>query len=163
VGPDNGLLLPAARALGGPGGCRRLERVPRPTGLPPCETFHGRDLFAPAAALLASGKASPEELGPAAAPRVVPQEPTPPHRVLRVDGFGNLITSLPGEALRGASAVRIAGHLVTTLVRCYADAAPGAVVALAGSSGRVEISAVQGSAAALLRCGRGDPVELLTA
>ncbi|HKX74811.1 MAG TPA: SAM-dependent chlorinase/fluorinase, partial [Acidimicrobiia bacterium] len=67
VGPDNGLLSPAVAMVGGASAVHALEnpeaRIPGPGA-----TFQGRDIFAPAAALLASGEASLEELGPPVEP-----------------------------------------------------------------------------------------------
>jgi len=74
VGPDNGLLLPAARSLGTPGNFPLAYRIAICNGAlgfglgPISDTFHGRDVFAPVAALLASGK-SPASMGPRVRPR----------------------------------------------------------------------------------------------
>ena len=63
VGPDNGLLSPAVAMVGG---ASRMVSIENPEAMIPSpgETFHGRDVFAPAAALLASGEAAIEDLGP---------------------------------------------------------------------------------------------------
>ena len=156
VGPDNGLLLPAALAMGGDLQAWELENVPCP-GRIRTATFHGRDLFAPAAALLASGTRAPSDLGPVASPpRSIEPSGDPGHeRVLHVDHFGNLITSLPASALPGLRGVEIRGQTIDTLVQTYAEAQGAAPVLLAGSSGRIEISVALGSAARKLRVEAG--------
>ncbi len=99
VGPDNGLLAPAVAMVGGADLIVSIEeaayRLPSPG-----QTFHGRDVFAPAAAVLASGQATIEELGPVLSPDsiqplLVPlAEPAGTGKVratvLWVDTFGNV-------------------------------------------------------------------------
>jgi S-adenosylmethionine hydrolase len=80
--------------------------------------------------------------------------------VVFVDHFGNLITNIPGEAVAEMSLPRVAGRLVPRRVRTYADAAPGELVALAGSDGLLEIAVVGGSAARQLGAGVGAAVEV---
>jgi S-adenosylmethionine hydrolase len=77
--------------------------------------------------------------------------------VITVDRFGNLVTNL--IAPRGGS-VSVAGRAVGEVVRTYADAPPGELVALVGSTGLVEIARRDGSAARELGVGRGAPVIL---
>src|SRR5207244_8057833 len=109
VGPDNGLLVPAAARLGGATSARKLEnpelRAPNPS-----RTFHGRDVFAPAAAHLARGVAL-EELGPQLDPSslvrlVVPEPSVEPGRiratVLTVDGYGSAGLNLQRDDLARA-------------------------------------------------------------
>jgi S-adenosylmethionine hydrolase len=157
VGPDNGVLSPAllhpdAAAV----------RLPVPAGASP--TFHGRDLFAPAAAALARGVAM-ESLGAPAEEPLVRRTPEPTRRddgtirgiVITIDRFGNAVTNL--MARRGG-AVIVAGRTVP-LGRTYADAASGAPLALVGSSGLVEIAVRDGSAAVQLGLGRGSEVVLV--
>jgi S-adenosylmethionine hydrolase len=164
VGPDNGLLTaflgPGARAFAlAPGGA-----------LPPprCATFHGRDLFAPAAALLAQG-AEPASLGPAVPDPV--RLPWPQADVaggeargetLAADPFGNLVTSLREADLAGGGVARaeVDGR-PARWVRTFADGRPGELLALVGSGGRVEIALREASAAALLGRTRGVPVRLV--
>ena len=163
VAPDNGLLTPvlargAWRAFELTTTALRLPRVSR--------TFHGRDVFAPAAAHLARGVA-PERFGPAVADPVV--VPWPEVRgvggavagaVLHVDRFGNLITSIAAEAverLGSAASIHIAGRRLP-LVGTYADLPRGAAGALIGSSNRLEVAVREGSAASVLKARRGTPV-----
>jgi S-adenosylmethionine hydrolase len=154
VGPDNGLLLGALEAdpavaaveLGEPRFWRTAE---------PSATFHGRDVFAPVAAHLARGVAL-ELLGPAVSPDSLVKLELPAWRpvpggadgaVQAVDGFGNLISNVPGTVLsgHGAWSVSIAGRTVTGR-RTYGEVLPGEALALVGSHGFVEIAMCQGRA-----------------
>jgi hypothetical protein len=165
VGPDNGLFTFALEEIGWTAVALtaaeyRLPEVSR--------TFHGRDVFAPAAAHLARGVA-PERFGPAVDDPVL--VPWPEVRavggavagaVLHVDRFGNLITSIAADAVEALGAgvsVHIAGrHL--PLVGTYADLPLGAAGALIGSGNRLEVAVREGSAAALLKARRGTPVAI---
>jgi len=156
VGPDNGVLSPALLRSG-----VRVVELPVPAQA--SATFHGRDVFAPAAARLASG--SPlEALGRTHDSPVLRRTPearrladgTMSGEVITVDRFGNLITNL--VAPRGGSLV--IGERVVPIVRAYGDAAAGDVLAMAGSSGLLEIAVRDGSAGATLGAARGTPVLL---
>lgn len=154
VGPDNGLLSPALLMAGS----RAVSlTVPQQASA----TFHGRDVFVPAAAALLAGT-SLDALGhPVLAP-VVRRTPEARRRedgsiageVITVDRFGNAITNCLG--LRGGS-IEVAGHTLA-IARTYADTAAGALTALCGSNGLIEIAVRDGSAAAVLGLGRGTPV-----
>ena len=156
VGPDNGVLSPALFALDARVVLLTVDAKASPT-------FHGRDVFAPAAAQLARG-ASLEMLGEPFADPVRLRTPLPRRssdgilhgEILTIDRFGNAITNL---AARDFVTVQVGGHEVR-LVRTYGEAAPGELVALVGSSGFVEIAVRDGHAAARLRLCRGQPVEL---
>jgi S-adenosylmethionine hydrolase len=82
--------------------------------------------------------------------------------VVFVDHFGNLITNLPGEAFVALATrpvrVSVGSHPVPCQVRTYAEAPPGTLVALIGSTQRLEIAVVQGSAARRLQLGVGSSV-----
>lgn len=156
VGPDNGVLSPALLLPG-------ARAVELPVSAQASATFHGRDVFAPAAAALATG-APLESLGLPCDDPIVRRTPEA-HRladggvqgeVIAVDRFGNLVTNL--IARRGGG-VEVAGRRVP-IARTYADAAPGALLALTGSSGLVEIAQRDGSASRALGLGRGAPVVL---
>ena len=157
VGPDNGVLSPALLHAGA-----RCVSLAVPAGAAP--TFHGRDVFAPAAARLALG-ASLETLGAVEGDPVIRRTPEATRRddgavqgeVITVDRFGNAVTNL--LAMRGGQ-VQVGG-LSLALRRTYADAAPGEPVALVGSSGLVEIAVRDGSAAERLGLKRGSSVALL--
>src|SRR5262245_17003171 len=169
VGPDNGLLSLAVALNGGP--ALAVEIANRAYRLEPLSrTFHGRDLFAPAAAHLAAG-VSLARFGPSVTDLV--SLPLPPAscaegrvsgEVIGVDRFGNLVTSITEADLAGlggeASAllVEIAGRAVGAPVTAYAEAAPGGAGAVMGSTGRLEVFVREGSARALLGCERGASV-----
>ncbi len=166
IGPDNGLLTPflcpgaRVHALSaGPGG-----RLPTPASA----TFHGRDLFAPAALLLAAGGA-PAALGPEVSDPVRLEWPVAEHRedevrgvALAADRFGNLVTSVRAADV-GDARVRtaIAGGLPARWVRTFGEGRPGELLALIGSGGRVEIAVREGSAAGRLGAVRGLPIRLV--
>jgi S-adenosyl-L-methionine hydrolase (adenosine-forming) len=156
VGPDNGLFTPwlpgdQAVELAAPG--YRLAHT--------SATFHGRDVFAPATAHLAAGVPL-DRLGPPLPEPVRLESPTPARgedgtisgEVVYVDVFGNLITNIAGVS---GGAVLIAGRELPPR-RTYAEAAPGELLALTGSEGELEIAVRDGSAAALLGAGAGQPV-----
>jgi S-adenosylmethionine hydrolase len=167
VGPDNGLLsLAFARA---PAPMAAVELTAAEYRLSPLSrTFHGRDLFAPAAAHLAAGVAL-ERFGRAIADPVCLVLPVPQREnghlrgeVLAVDRFGNLVTSLRGEDLSGLVSsgllVEIGEVRLGAPLSAYADAPPGGLGAIVGSTGRLEIFARDRSAHAMLGRGRGAPV-----
>lgn len=151
VGPDNGVLSPALLMPG-----VRVVALAIPPGAAP--TFHGRDVFAPAAAALARG-APLESLGEPWAAPVIRRTPEPVREgngtvrgeVIAVDRFGNLVTNLVGVR---AGVVRI-GDQVVPVRRTYGDAPPSSLVALVGSSGLLEIAMRDGSAARALGLTRG--------
>jgi len=168
VGPDNGVLTPALRgprwtAVALTAAEYRLPEVSR--------TFHGRDIFAPAAAYLAAGVPL-ERLGTVAADPVL--EPIPGSRlegevlvgeVLAVDRFGNLLTSIEAGPLAelagdGPVAVEVSGQPVAGLVEAYADGGDGRPAAIIGSTGHIEIFVRDGSACQALGVGRGAPVRI---
>lgn len=156
VGPDNGVLSPALLAKDA-----RVVELPLPAHA--SNTFHGRDVFAPAAALLAAG-ARLEELGAPFDSPIVRRTPEARRlgdgrvlgEVISVDRFGNLITNI--VAMNGGS-VDIASQSLQVR-RAYADVQAGEITALVGSLGFVEIAVRDGSAAAALGVGRGAPVLL---
>lgn len=157
VGPDNGVFTPVLD------GAEVVElRIPREAS----PTFHGRDVFAPAAARLAEGEPF-QVLGPAApAPVRVPM-PEPRRRagevggeVIYVDRFGTLISNIPGAWLEGASAVHVAGRLIGPLHRTFADVETGSLVAFVGSDGMLEIAVRDGSARERLGAGVGAAVRV---
>ena len=135
---------------------------------PISNTFHGRDVFAPAAALLARG-APPEQLGDPIAdyarlPIPQPRESAPGRcqgAVLKVDHFGNLITNFQAADLPTAFRITVGDARIHMLRPSYAAAAPGEIFAIAGSSGFLEISLNQDSAARVLGVTAGAPVELV--
>jgi S-adenosylmethionine hydrolase len=156
VGPDNGVLSPALLARDA-----RVVELPLPAHA--SNTFHGRDVFAPAAALLAAGTRL-EELGAPFDSPIIRRTPEARRlgngrvlgEVISVDRFGNLITNI--VAMNGGS-VDVASRSLEVR-RAYADVQAGELTALVGSLGFVEIAVRDGSAAATLGVGRGAPVLL---
>ncbi|SDC77666.1 S-adenosyl-l-methionine hydroxide adenosyltransferase family protein [Natrinema hispanicum] len=173
VGPDNGVLLPAARRLAGDTG--RLESfLIDEAGLDPVEpttdqsnpnshsqhppqgrsnTFHGRDVFAPAAAAVHDVDSATLESLAWLEPTTVDVDlelPTPTFEderaigeVLAVDGFGNVITNVPGSALEGRERVRANGESVP-VGETFAAVPVGERLATVGSHGYVELDVNQG-------------------
>ncbi|MFI5317324.1 MAG: S-adenosyl-l-methionine hydroxide adenosyltransferase family protein, partial [Myxococcota bacterium] len=161
VGPDNGIFTGVLAEAGGAVSAHALENPAlwRESVSP---VFHGRDVFAPVAAHLASG-GELREVGPAVEPRTLVRLRTPEPiaeadalrgEVVHVDRFGNLVTNLQAAGDARPASVEVAGR-VLPLSRTYGDVAPGALVALVGSSGRIEIARNGGSAAASLERGVG--------
>ena len=154
VGPDNGVLSPA---LLNPGARTVALAVP-PDAAP---TFHGRDVFAPAAAALARGR-SVDSLGSPYAGAIVRRTPEPRRiesghiagEVILIDRFGNAVTNLVG---RRDMIVEVGGREIP-MHRTYADAEPGAPLALVGSAGLIEIAIRDGNAANELQLTRGDQI-----
>jgi len=139
----------------------------------PSATFHGRDIFAPAAAALACGHVKPDDVGPVIAQPIMQADLFPravgPNQwrgiVLSVDHFGNIITNMkasdfPDLASR-AFVLRLAGFDITQMVQTFGAATTGLTFAYLGSSGFVEIGMNQQSAAELLKVKEGEPLELL--
>jgi S-adenosylmethionine hydrolase len=167
VGPDNGLLPPAADALGGVSAAfeltnpeLRLENV--------SATFHGRDVFAPAAAHLASG-VPPEEFGPAVRDLVRVDPPAvdaSPGRltadIVFFDWYGNVelaatAADLARAGLRGRVVVSCAaGEFDAAVGRTFADAPDDGLVVYVASGGRVAIARAGASAREVLQ----DPAEV---
>jgi S-adenosylmethionine hydrolase len=195
VGPDNGILYEAARsdgmqsihALDTPAFLSEMKRVyggDRAAG-PVVErilrsgvsaVFHGRDLFAPLAALLA-GKAPQgvDHLSRFGVPResmatVEIGEPIRDRtsllgKIVYVDRFGNLVSNIRAEAVTPEDEIFVgcggSMHAVGRLRRTYGDAGVGAALPLIGSRGYLEIAVNLGSAKELFGAGCGDAVMIL--
>jgi S-adenosylmethionine hydrolase len=168
VGPDNGVLSLAAPE----NAVRRIVHLTESRHFltPVSASFHGRDVFAPVAAALATGTPA-ANLGPAidAIERIVLPEPARAGDGLRceviyVDRFGNLCTNLTTTALRAFSrspvSITLGGARLEGVASSYATVAPGALVAIVNSFGFVEIAVRDGSAAARLGAAIGDAVEV---
>ena len=155
LAPDNGLLsfLPAEA---------RFVSILVPADASP--TFHGRDIFAPAAATLVTGDPI-EALGGGVSRPVRTPLPMPHHdgtavigEVIYVDRFGTLISNIEPAIVEPGVRIRVGDVDVGSLRRTFADATRGALVAFAGSGGTVEIAVRDGSAARLLGVGAGAEV-----
>lgn len=161
VAPDNGVLSYVLRhASGWEARAIANPAFQRPRVAP---TFHGRDVFAPAAACLAAGRPF-EDVGPAAGDPLQLDVLRAQRRggrirgaVIHCDRFGNLVTNVPADWLPTGPRVRMAGRDVP-LCRTYADVGNGELLALVGSRGLLEVSVRDGSAARLLGAGEATPV-----
>jgi S-adenosylmethionine hydrolase len=168
VGPDNGLLMPAAARLGGIIAVHLLEE-PRYARPDPSTSFHGRDIFAPAGAHLAAGVAI-DELGRAVDPRRLLDLEWPRPEIARgilrsqaiyVDTFGNvklsaladdLSAALPGLHFGERLLLRVGEgqgrrEVSLTWASTFGEVPEGAPLLTADSYGRVALSVHQGSAA----------------
>jgi S-adenosylmethionine hydrolase len=166
VGPDNGLLPWAATTLGG---VTEAVELTSPDWFPTVSrTFHGRDVFAPAAARFALGAAL-TEAGPEIDPAGLVRLPDPvveegdgwlSAEVLTIDHFGNVQLAAPGAAWhRLGGTVRIGGR---TAVRgsTFADASPGQLVVFVDSAGQLAVAVNGGRADQVLGVGPGDVIRL---
>ena len=148
VGPDNGLFAIVIEEVGLQ---EAVELAPRPHGAP---TFEGRDVFAPAAAALASGIPL-SSLGPPTDPPKMLDDASP--RVLWADGFGNLVTNLKPPARR----MRIHNHDITATATTYADGRVNEPFVYVGSMGYLEVAVREARADKLLGARPGMKVELI--
>ncbi len=154
IGPDNGLMS-VVWARGTLKVAWRIARWPDDAS----PSFHGRDVFAPVAAAVATGEFPNETVQPAPGPDVLlPAEDLA--RIIYVDHYGNAFTGLRGSALSTERRLRIRrmefGH-----ARVFAEAAPGQGFWYVNSIGLVEVALPGGSAAKMLGLRVGQAVELL--
>jgi hypothetical protein len=165
VGPDNGVLLPAARALAG----ADCDAATDPTaGIEPFEvavedpdshTFHGRDVFAPVAAdVHRAGVADLDRLpalsrtgdvDPLSFPEPTVDGDGAAGEVLVVDEFGNVVTNVPGGVLDGREGTTVAvgtpdGTVTAPVARSYARVGSGDRLVTVGSHGNVELAVNRG-------------------
>ena len=167
VGPDNGLLVPAAESMGGVAAAWEVTD-PR--------TFHGRDVFAPAAAHLA-GHVAPEELGPALDPAAlvrldVPVADVSPERIVAhaviVDRFGNVQLNLTAGDLEqigivpGTQIELEVGleRYYAVAARTFAEAGRGDIVLYEDSYRTIAVAINEGDAASVISARPGDEVRL---
>ncbi len=156
VAPDNGLLSDVFAAA-----TPRAVSLAVPTAA--SRTFHGRDVFAPAAARLASGAPLLDLGAPFSDPVRLPahvlevQEGELVGEVVYVDRFGTLVTNLPLRKVAPNARVRLAGHDLQ-LLATFADVPAGEPVAFIGSGATVEIAVRNGRADVVLGLSRGTEV-----
>ncbi len=170
VGPDNGLLILVAEQQG----IKCIREITNTRLMLPqvSSTFHGRDIFAPAAAHLANGVA-PAEFGPEIRDAVKPEFAEVKLRngvlageVLHVDNFGNIITNMSEKevmCIHVADVVNVelvAQKLRLKFCKAYGEAKPQEPLALIGSHGYLEISLNQGNAAEKFKLKPGDKIIL---
>ncbi len=171
VGPDNGVLSPAVAMVGG---ATEMVSIENPEAMIPSPgaTFHGRDVFAPAAALLASGEAGLADLGPPVArdqvrPLLLPlpnvEGSTVSGEAWWVDHFGNVQTNIGPDDL---AAIGVTPGTVVTLsigatiysipwVATYADVGPGEPLIHLDSAGLIAVAVREGRADELLTLADG--------
>jgi len=177
VGPDNGLLLPAATRAGIVAAHElanpkyALDTISR--------TFHARDLFAPAAAHLALGvpladigpPLDPEGLVALDLPEPEPSDGATVATVLYVDSFGNVVLNLTREDVEGVgialgtrAELDLAGeNYYAVMARTFADARPGDVILYLDSYGNMSVAISQGSAARMLHAAPGQRIRITPA
>jgi S-adenosylmethionine hydrolase len=130
-------------------------------------TFHGRDIFAPVAAHLAKGIA-PSRIGKAIADYLRPpfERPQPMGErawsgsILKIDHFGNIITNFRAEDFPAMEQLTIGRARVRRMVGAYTEGRTGELVAIGGSSGYLEVSVNQASAAQKIGCASGDACQI---
>ena len=159
VCPDNGLITWAWRRIGS---AQAYELTWRPSRS--SSTFHGRDIMAPAAGMLARGEPVEKMAKPIVDPILLDLEPSTGSRarIVHVDVFGNATTNMDYETAQRFSGkiFRVGDHRLGPLHRTYVDVAPGTPLALIGSSGLLEIAVRDGSAEDQLGLRVGDVVSV---
>ncbi len=168
IAPDNGVL-----SLVFDGAAHNVRVISNPKFMRReiSRTFHGRDIFAPAAAHLA------KDAKPAAFGKLIhdyvrswSDKPAPQGKdswrgtILKIDRFGNLITNFAARDFAGITArpfeMRAGTKHIQRLALTYAETEVGDLFVIVGSAGYLEIAANQASAATLLGCSAGASVEL---
>ena len=171
VGPDNGVLSPAVAMVGG---ATEMVSIENPEAMIPSpgETFHGRDVFAPAAALLATGEAKLADLGPVLPPDQVRPLllPLPNVEGLTVSGeawwvdhFGNVQTNIGPDELAAVGLVPgtminlMIGAIIHAIpwVGTYADVGQGEPLIHVDSAGLIAVAVREGRADELLHMSNG--------
>jgi S-adenosylmethionine hydrolase len=155
IAPDNGVLT----LVSGSAVVRHITNASLFRN-PVSQTFHGRDIFAPVAARLATGTPI-ESVGPTVTDFVTHSSSRNP-TVLRVDKFGNLQTNLRRDQLGIGFAIRVGGIEVRRVLSSYSEALPGEIFAIEGSAGLIELCLNQESAANRLNLRRGAEFEVET-
>ena len=154
VGPDNGLLSVVA------GRAREVRCVALDWMAPPeSVSFHGRDLFAPAAARIACGGLDPQTLSTPERLLDVQLDPGDLEQVIYIDHYGNAMTGLRSERIDARCCIEVAGRSIAH-ARVFSGAAPGALLWYVNSIGLIEIASNQASAAILLGLTIGQRVEV---
>jgi len=178
IGPDNGLLIPAAERMGGIPAAHELANADYALH-PVSRTFHGRDLFSPAAAHVSNG-VELQELGPPLAVDTLARLDLPvpdltPERILAtvlyVDRYGNVQLNVNTEQLEDVGIVpgsKIELDLrgeryFAVAARTFTDARPGDIILYEDAYDNVALAISQGNAAQMLGSRAGDPVVVRSA
>jgi S-adenosylmethionine hydrolase len=164
MAPDNGLLAQLIDSYDSAKVYRLdMSRLDLP---PPSETFHGRDIFAPVAADLASGRVRVQDIAKETddwTPGWIEEPEVSASKVcgivVTVDAFGNLISNIDASLVEGfrEPVAEIGGHQIPMLTT-YGRAKPGEYLALINSFGVIEVACAEGSAADGLGSARGAPL-----
>jgi S-adenosylmethionine hydrolase len=160
VCPDNGLITWSWRRH--PGG--RAHDISWRPHTAPSNTFHGRDIFAPVAGMLAAGAKLSSLARPIDDPLLLDVAPVSDHEpsgaIIHLDHYGNATTNITyaSPLLKNFRSIRIKRRKLGTLRKTYCDVPPGEPLALIGSSGLLEIAVRDGSAAKALKLKVGDEV-----
>jgi S-adenosyl-L-methionine hydrolase (adenosine-forming) len=168
VAPDNGVL---SMIYGREKHRIRLVSADRYFRQPVSRTFHGRDIFAPVAAHLAKGVPASRlgrRIDDYLRPAFEKPQQTGKHawsgRILKIDRFGNIVTNFHAadfpDLEKRDFLVTVGGRQIGVLARNYAEAGAGELFVIVGSSGYLEVSGNQISAAKEAGCASGGPVEL---
>jgi hypothetical protein len=160
IGPDNGVFTPVLHDT-------EVEAVLLPTPANASPTFHGRDLFAPAAAALANGTPL-HTLGEPFAGIPERLAYTVPHfegktivgEVVYIDRFGSLVTNLTTDLVPTYARLEVEDLDLGPVRRTYGDVTAGGLLAYVGSGGAIEIAVRNGSAARRLGLGVGGRVRV---
>jgi len=162
VGPDNGVLSLALRDAES---WKAVAITNREMILPnPSSTFHGRDVFAPAAARLACGRALStfgdpvEDIVQLNAPKPRAELNYVEGEVVYIDRFGNLVTNMPAATLPPKANVTLDGKAIGLVRSTYAEVKPGEAVAVINSDMVLEIGVRDGNAASILAVAQGTKV-----
>jgi S-adenosylmethionine hydrolase len=175
VGPDNGLLLPAVDRFGGVAAAHELTNASLALQ-PVSRTFHGRDLFSPAAAHLANGIPL-AELGPPVDPNELVRHEIPVAEIgknrirataLAIDRFGNVALNIRRDELAATdlgAGTRIelacrGDRFYAVVARTFADATRGQLILYDDSYGSLALAVSRGDAAQLLRAEEGTEIVL---
>ena len=157
VGPDNGLFDIVAQHAPGNSEVKWWEITWQPQRL--SASFHGRDLFAPVAAMLANGEVPPGQLVDIA-PDHLSRWPNDLEKIIYIDHFGNAITGIRAAKF-DKNQIIAAGNQQLYWARTFADVAIGQGFWYENSNGLVELAVNQGRADEVLRLTIGDAVTLL--
>jgi len=164
VGPDNGIFSPVVEQEGH----TTVYTITNDHYFlkPVSNTFHGRDIFAPAAAHISKGvalaKFGRRQKGyvqlPLSKPFVDRRSKMVKGEVMDIDRFGNLITNIETKHLSSSSYVKIKKRVIPQVAKAYSHVKKGQLLAVIGSKGYLEIAVNEGSAQNRLHAKRGDKV-----
>jgi S-adenosylmethionine hydrolase len=151
VGPDNGIFTPIYKKASD-FECYEINN-PKYRLNSESDTFHGRDVFAPAAAYISKGMSLPD-FGPRIENPVMIKDPEPEiignyviGKVVDIDTFGNLVTNISAKLIKPEAKIKFCGHKLCGLSKSYADVEEKQPLAYIGSIGHLEIAVNRGNAA----------------